>query len=200
MTKEELSALSYPELQEMAKLKEIPYVGIAKIALVKALAADEATSETDTPSESVEDREEIPDVLGEKEDYVPEEVHTQQEVEAKRAEAEKEKHTEEPEDSEEPEDYAEKARILREAEAKKLQAEKAEVPKIATTENYGKEDIKPVKESVPVVQFKTKTVRIKPKKNIPRSYIGTNVWELKAGKVYEVPEEVAEIFENGGYL
>lgn len=73
-------------------------------------------------------------------------------------------------------------------------------PKLTTTANFGKEEFKPVNESIPTVEFKTKMVRIKPRKNIPRSYIGPDVWELKVGKIYEVPEEVARIFENGGYL
>lgn len=74
------------------------------------------------------------------------------------------------------------------------------VPRITTTENFGKDEFKPVEESVPTVTYKTRMVKIKPRRNIPRSHIGPNVWELRVGKIYEVPEEVAQIFENGGYL
>lgn len=73
-------------------------------------------------------------------------------------------------------------------------------PRITTTENFGKDEFKTVEESVPVVTYKTRMVKIKPRRNIPRSHIGPDVWELKIGKIYEVPEEVAQIFENGGYL
>lgn len=74
------------------------------------------------------------------------------------------------------------------------------VPRIATTKNFSRDEFKPVSESVPEVTYKTRMVKIKPRRNIPRSHIGENVWELKVGKIYEVPEEVAHIFENGGYL
>ena len=74
-----------------------------------------------------------------------------------------------------------------------------EISNITTTKNIGKgnnvEEIMPKR-----LDDKVKLVKVKLRKNMPRSTIGNQVWELKAGKLYEVPENVAVILSECGYL
>lgn len=188
-----LETMPYAELQSLAAEKGLKSVGVSRNALIKSLSeldgedvqADAVEADVEAGSEDIVDDEGIIDEEGPEEDEEDEESD-----DTEPAVADNEDELSNTLDDE-VEDYAPE-----EIEQKK--APEIEVPKVTTTKNHNQPRPKP--DVIPKVEFRKKLVKIKPRKDIPRSIIGTKVWKLSAGKTYQVPVDVARIFEEGGYL
>jgi len=181
--REDLKQLSYKELQDMAREQGMQYVGVRKdvliVNLTEVIPSVEKPVETDeAEASSITGEIEVQKIHGEKRDERIDAI------------------------SEQVEEYTPQEVITKASkEAKEREMmEKGEIPKITTSENIGK-NFSQEEVLVPKVELKVRMVKIKPRKPIPRSVIGKLVYSgLRAGFVYKVPEEVAEIFDNGGYL